>query len=279
MAQTYYIENLYSKFIEIKGIDSKDFLQSLITNDINKCENNKLIYSCFLSPQGKFLADFFITRNKDCYLIEIHEKYLLNFLEKLSLYKLRSNISITENNEMLSFILFNKNITDVKIKNNIYKDPRNSNLGDKIFCKKKSHNFKILKSILKLDFENYKIILMKFLIPNTSEDLIVQKSLLLENNFQNINAISWNKGCYVGQEITARMKYRSLIKKKIYVLELLSGNINRGDAISENNINIGNIISKVEKYVLCMLKINLIDDKFQKKKEITINQSVILKFL
>ena len=81
-------------------------MQGLISNDIYKCKNDKPIYSCFLSPQGKFLADFFIFRQNDNYVIEIHEKYFESFLSKLKIYKLRSNVILNHNENITSIILF-----------------------------------------------------------------------------------------------------------------------------------------------------------------------------
>ena len=80
-----FIKQKDSKFLIISGEDSKDFLQSLITNDINKCFNNNLIYSCLLTPQGKFIADFFISTYSGKYLIEIHEKLFDYFLSKIKI--------------------------------------------------------------------------------------------------------------------------------------------------------------------------------------------------
>ena len=93
MEQNYYIKNTYSKFIEIRGEDRVNFLQGLITNDIIKCNNHTPIYSCFLSPQGKFLADFFIVNLNDSYLIERSEEHtselqsLVNLVCRLLLEK------------------------------------------------------------------------------------------------------------------------------------------------------------------------------------------------
>ena len=279
MQKAYYIINKYSKFIEVRGEDSKNFLQGLITNDINNCIDNKIIYSCLLSPQGKFFADFFIFRKNKNYIVEIHEKYLENFTNKINIYKLRSNVEFIEIKNLTSIILENKEIKFSDDSFFLFQDPRNSKIGFKLFLSNDSINFNTLKIFRKLNYDFYKEILMKNLIPNSIDDLTINKSLLLENNYQNINAIDWNKGCYIGQEITARMKYRSLLKKKIYVLELLSGNINLGDNINVNDIIIGNIISKVGKYALCMLKINLVENRYLNKEIIQINLSTQLKFL
>mgnify|MGYP006157992945 CR=1 FL=1 len=276
MANNYFIKNIFSKFIEIQGDDSENFLQGLITNDINNCNKKNSIYACLLTPQGKFLADFFISKINDYYLIEIHKKYYENFIIKLNIYKLRSKIDIKENKEIKSIILFSEN--EMQEINSIasFKDPRHEKIGTVIYLDENT-----LKSlpIEERNYDFYRETLIKHLIPFTPIDLIENKSLLLENNFQNINAIDWDKGCYVGQEITARMKYRSLLKKKIYVLKLISGNINPGDDIIFQDIILGNVISKVNKYILCMLRITLIEDKKLKKDEIKISSNTIIKFL
>ena len=280
MDNSYYIRNTNSKFLQIYGEDRSIFLQGLITNDINKCQNiSSSIYSCLLSPQGKFIADFFIINLKDHYLIEINKKFFESFCSKLKIYKLRSKIEIKENKELISLIYFSKESLAFK-KNTIYfKDPRKDTLGIKIYLDKSSDNLDLIEEIKEYKYEVYEKILIKNLVPNTINDLIENKSLLLENNFQNLNAIDWNKGCYIGQELTARMKYRALLKKRIYVLELLSGNINLGENIIIHNIVFGNVISKIDNYLLCMLKINLAEENFINKNEVSINSQTKIKFL
>jgi len=264
MEQNYYIKNINSKFIEVKGRDSAEFLQGLITNDIYKCNNSKnILYSCLLSPQGKFLADFFISKPGNYFLIEIHKKYFETFCNKLNMYKLRSKVEINQNTELISLIFFNKDISQFSGSFNSFKDPRNNNLGIKIYINSKSSDLKIIDKVKEFNYDFYKEILIKNLIPNSTDDLIEKKSLLLENNFQNINAIDWNKGCYVGQEITARMKYRSLLKKQIYNLELISGYLQIGEKIYLNEIHIGEVISKINQYLLFFTYIINID-LFQK---------------
>ena len=96
-----------SSFVMIAGDDRLDFLQGIITNDIRKCGENSPIYSCMLSPQGKFLCDFFIIKLKDSYLLEINSAFLKDFLQKLKIYKLRSKVEIIQNTNYLSIVLMN----------------------------------------------------------------------------------------------------------------------------------------------------------------------------
>ena len=280
MEQDYYIKNTFSKFIEISGEDRINFLQGIITNDINKCtDKNNCIYSCFLSPQGKFLADFFITNFDSYYLLEINEKFFESFFAKLKIYKLRSRVEFKENTNLISFVFFCKNPPPINKNIILYSDPRKDNLGDKAYIDKNSSDLEVIAQLKELKFDLYKEKLMRNLVPNSPTDLHENKSLLLENNFQNINAIDWDKGCYIGQEITARMKYRSLLKKKLYVLELLSGNINPDDDIIEKDINIGNVKSRINNYLLCMLKISLVENKSINKEIIKIFPATQIKFL
>ena len=276
METDYYFINNDSRFINIAGDDRQDFLQGLITNDLNLCNKNNPIYSCLLSPQGKFLADFFLIELNGSYLIEIHNQFFDNFLQKLELYKLKSKVIITENNNYLSCVLFNnkKNIT---VPNDVisFLDPRNNNIGIKyILNTDNSFSFKKLGFTL-VDINYYKEILMKNLIPYSPDDLIENKSLLLENNFQNINAISWDKGCYVGQEITARMKYRALLKKKIYSLEIISGSIKVGEKITIDDISLGEIVSITKKFAIAMLKIEATNEVIKNDNVIDLSNATV----
>lgn len=276
MTTNYFYKNTKSKFLEISGQDSVPFIQNLITNDINKCKENHFVYSCLLTPQGKFFADFFIFKNKEKYFFEVNDIFYENFLNKLNMYKLRSNINIEEIKLFYSFIIFG----ELKI-NNHYEilnfDPRNNNIGKKLI--QYDPLIKFNEKIIEIDEKKYHEILIKNKVPYSPFDLQENKSLLLENNFDNINAISWNKGCFVGQEITARMKYRALLKKQLYALELISGKINIGDKIIEKGVVLGEVISKANQYIFCILKIELVREKSEKKALLDIDSSTTLKFL
>ena len=274
-----YIKNVNSRFLKITGEDRKSFLQALITNDINACKYNNSIYSCLLSPQGKFLADFFITNIDNYFLIEINDNLYEDFVNKLKIYKLRSKVEIIEINFLFSYVIFVNEIPKIKNFVALFEDPRNKKIGFKVYFENKQNEQTSLIDFNQIGEDYYEELLIKNLIPNSVNDLIKNKSLLLENNFQNLNAIDWDKGCYVGQEITARMQYRALLKKKLYNLELVSGEIKVGNEIFFDNLKIGEVVSKKNNYILCMFRINLADELKNKKENFKINLNVILKFL
>jgi hypothetical protein len=276
MTVPYFYKNINSRFLSIEGEDSNQFLQNLITNDINKCTEYNMLYSCLLSPQGKFLSDFFIFKKDERYLIETHSFFYEKLLKKLNMYKLRSKVHVNEVNNLYSYSVFGdlKKDQDTFIFNI---DPRNANIGIKLIHLKK--NPEILNSLNEINEEKYHQILIQNIVPLSHYDLEENKSLLLENNFENLNSISWDKGCYVGQEITARMKYRALLKKKIYSLEIKDGSPIIGQQIKDDENEYGKIINIKNDSVLAMLKIELAEKKINTKQQIKTNEGVVLKFI
>ena len=276
MTVPYFYKNSNSQFLSIEGEDSNEFLQNLITNDINKCSEDNIIYSCLLSPQGKFLSDFFILKKDEKYLIETHSFFYEKLKKKLNIYKLRSKVHINEVNNLHSYSVFGdiQKDQDTFIFNI---DPRNKNIGLKLIHLKK--NPEILDSLNEINEEKYHQILIQNTVPLSHYDLEENKSLLLENNFENLNSISWDKGCYVGQEITARMKYRALLKKKIYSLEIKEGSPLIGQVIKDDENEFGKIISIKNDSVLAMLKIELAEIKINTKKQIKTNEGLVLEFI
>ena len=266
MTTNKYIELEDSAFFEIKGIEKNSFLQGLITNDINKCKINKSIYSAFLTPQGKFVADFFIAKLKNSFLFETHEKLIDELIKKLNFYKLRADVKLDKNTKYSSLAIYDKNKLfdnliaegDSKIIDNgiIFIDPRKNIMGLKAFIEKTYVNdFCIKYSLQKDSLVDYDQKRIENLIPHSILDLQINKSVLLENNFDSINAIDWEKGCYIGQEITARMRYRSLLKKSLTKIIIIKGNIISGDEIFFENKKIGNVSSFNNNIGLAMLRI------------------------
>ena len=263
-------------FFEIKGEDKDTFLQGLITNDINKCTDKKSIYSAFLSPQGKFLADFFILKYENSYLFETPKLFLEELLKKLNNYKLRSKIDIVEKQSLTSLsILGGDEIfgkldslgSTIKIDDGYaFIDPRNKELGIKVIINKNTINFFAKKyDLIEEDINKYEEIRINNAIPNSIFDLKYNNSLILENNFDKINAISWDKGCYVGQEITARIKYRSLLKKNLLKVKILNGFVSSGDDIYFEEKLIGTITSNNKNIALAMIRLSDSDNAIKKK--------------
>jgi len=192
--------------LEISGPDRGKFLQGLITNDINKATEKNLIFSVMLNAQGRFLYDFFIFESAEKLFLDCLASRRDEILQKLSFYKLRAQVQIKKNDELLVAQSFD---------NIGFADPRHKNLGQRIYLEKSQlQNFTLEKSAL----YHFNRIINK--IPESENDLTYEKSFILEFGFDDLNAIDYQKGCYVGQELTARTHYRGEIRKKIFHIKI-----------------------------------------------------------
>ena len=210
--------------IQIEGTDRKAFLQGLITNDIEKLAPGALLYACLLSPQGKFLHDFFIAEGNEVLLLECEGGMRAQDLyERLNRYRLRADVHISVEEHVPVYAVLTSlssrptagsgEILDpsTALGMTILKDPRHNNMGYRSFEK---------PDLPEQPFETWDTQRIKLCIPDGSRDLIPEKSTMDEARMDQIGAIDYDKGCYVGQELTARMHYRGLGKKHLQMVNI-----------------------------------------------------------
>ena len=210
MSSNYTTKLKNKRVISITGDESEVFLNNIITNDIKKIETKKAIYSCLLSPQGKVISHFFITKIKNQFLFIIDSFLINELIEKLNFYKLQSKIYIKEETKYcILFTLDNKHTINPILE---FDDPRNKKLGKYLIL-----NQNIDKNI-NLDNEDFyhQIINTNGLIDNIFNEIKGQ-FFSLELNLKELNAIDFLKGCYVGQENTARMNLKNKVAKRILI--------------------------------------------------------------
>ncbi len=235
--------------LKIAGEDRKSFLQGLITNDINLLdEGNNAIYSCLLNNKGQYLFDFFIIEDGDNLLLDIDRDRVERFAKILKIYKLRSKVSLEILDSKIYWMLDN-NFTDAIV----YQDTRSDKMGYRLIT-----DVDIDTDDAKLSYETYRI---KNQIPKSGQDLIIEKSTLLECNIDKLNGISWSKGCYIGQEVTARMHYKGTLKKRLYSIEIKEEfELENENYIYMNDKKIGNISSFNSGFGLALLNIAKLDN-------------------
>jgi len=262
--------------IEIIGTDTKDFLQPLITNNIDLVSSKKSIYAALLSPQGKYIFDFFIFENSiNGHLsIDCAKNRCAELLEKLNIYKLRYKINFNINNNISIFSIYGTDYSELelnlkevslegsteKINNNIILvDPRNKKLGLRIYSDLSSpiEGFNKIPDGEKSDLDYIRIELS---VPNPDLDLEIEKSFLIENNFEFINAIDFKKGCYVGQENTARQKYRGTAKKKLFLIRIIGDDIINGTKIYYNERVVGTMRSSCKDIGLATIRTDFYEE-------------------
>lgn len=201
----------------VSGKDAQSFLQGLITNDIELVEENGLVYSCLLSPQGKFQHDFFISITDNGYLIDCEGgERVRDLLQKLKVFKLRSDVEF-DTFENMKVFAGNHDAPDTA-----YTDPRHKDIGWRDY--EIGHD----QAEDQKKYDQHRVLLG---IPEGSRDLIPGKSTLIESWLHKLNAVSFKKGCYMGQELTARMFYRGLAKKHLYPVTFSSQIFKEGDKI------------------------------------------------
>jgi hypothetical protein len=203
--------------ISVSGIDAQNFLQGIISNDIRKASHDSFLYAMMLSPQGRFLYDFFITQQDDQYLLDCQSARAKEIMAKLALYKLRSQVVITPTN-------LGVYASDSRIDEHFFADPRQAKLG-----------YRALRQAPPAgemqDFISYEQKRIELLIPDADADFIYDKSFPLEFGANDLNAVDYQKGCYIGQELTARTQYRGTIRKKLYLIEATAGHLEKGQEI------------------------------------------------
>ena len=243
-------------FIQVKGTEAKDFLQNIVTNDIEKVTKESTIFSSILTPQGKYLFEFFILKLKDSYLLECEKKSAAEIIKLLGFYKLRSKVDFIDLSEkyvaaVISLEKFQEINNSDLLKGKtthyrddpVYIDPRNDKLGAKIISKLENLHLTIKKLSLKIsDKKKYYSKSFELGIPQTGLSKLKDKIFGIENNLDELNGIDFKKGCYVGQENTSRIKLKNKLTKRLLPVKIIEGNINEGDIIFNKDTEIGKVL-------------------------------------
>ncbi len=242
--------------IYINGDDTFGYLQNIISNDLNKATDTQSCFSYLLTPQGKYLFEFIIIKHKGGYLLDCPKYQMENLYNQLILYRLRSKVEITNlSNEFVVAALSKDNFSEfeninklgmtIKFREDpVFLDPRCIKLGSRIVINLEKLYLSAKKLNLKIsNIEEYYQLSHSLGIPNSDTENFQNKIFGLETNSEELNAIDFKKGCYVGQENTARMKLKEKISRRLYPIKIIEGNINNDDVIKINNTEIGRIVN------------------------------------
>ena len=265
------INNVYilndRAILYINGKDTKEFLQNLISNDINKVNDTNSCFTSLLSPQGKFLYEFIIIKHKSGYIIDCEKSQVDGLFKQLSVYKLRSEVEILNlSNEFVvaafsyeKFLNFNeaKDISGFTLKyreDPIFLDPRNKQLGARLIINLE----KLYLSLKKLDLQDtdlkdYYSFSHKLGIVPRDLNKLQNKLFGIECNYEELNGIDFKKGCYVGQENTARIKLKNKLSKRLFPINIIKGELKEGESIYYNENEIGKVLIEKD-YPFALIK-------------------------
>ena len=198
--------------LQLQGPEARDFLQGLISNDVATLARGRPLYAALLTPQGRYLFDFLLHENEDGILLDSEAARLEELRRRLLLYRLRSKVEITRRPDLAVVAIWGC----AEVAAPAEPDPRLPALGARAILSVDAVSALLAGPAMReVGPEAYDRHRLALGVPDGSRDLVVQKALLLESNFEELHGVSFTKGCFVGQELTARTKHRGLVRKRL----------------------------------------------------------------
>jgi folate-binding protein YgfZ len=231
--------------IEFKGEDAVAFLQGQTTNDMLRLAPGVSLYTAFLNSQGKFLNDAFaVMIAADHLWLDVEAEHAIELLKKLNMYKLRSKVALALRVDIGVYACFDKPALDKD--SFVIQDPRAAEMGYRIYSATKKH--------ANTDIAAYDKHRIRLCIPDGARDVPYERGFIMEYGFDRLNAIDFQKGCYVGQELTARMHYRKLGKRQLVCVEFEAGAPESGTDITQDGVSVGTIRTTCGQLALAHIK-------------------------
>ncbi len=255
--------------LAITGEDRRVFLQGLISNDINKATESQAIHAAFLTAQGRFLHEFFVVESVGRLLLETEAARLDDLRRRLAAYKLRAKVALTPlGDDMIVVAAFGAGSAACfglpetagaavpYLGGLAFVDPRLAALGVRLLLPRAALADLTASGFAAARFADYDFWRLSHGVPDGSRDLQIERALLLENGFDELNGVDWKKGCYVGQEVTARMKYRALVKRQLTLVRIDGPIPAPGTVITLNDAKAGEMRSSAQDQALALMHID-----------------------
>lgn len=239
--------------ITVEGEDRVSFLQGLVSQDVALAASGRAVWSAFLTPQGKWLAEFFIFSDGDRLLLDVEATMREDLIRRLSRYRLRSRVSLSEGAEVVQ-AAWGGVAPEVGPQVLIAPDPRMAEAGFRILA--------AMPLAANASVEEWDVHRLSLGLPEGSRDLEREKTVLLEAGFDELGGISWSKGCYMGQELTARTRYRGLLKRRLVPVDVVEGEAPApGTPIfAEDGREVGSMRSSRDGHGLALLRLEALGE-------------------
>ena len=235
--------------IAVSGADRVAFLQGLVSNDIALVAPGRAVWAALLSPQGKWLADFFVLADGERLLLDCERAQIAMLVPRLSRYRLRAQVSVTDvSADWAVHVAWGGTVPDGAL---VAADPRLAEAGWRVLAPAP-----LAANASAEDWDRFRLSLG---LPDGSRDLETDKTVLLEAGFDELAGVSWTKGCYMGQELTARTKYRGLIKRRLVPVRVEGDLPAPGTPVLRDGIEVGILRSGRDGRALATLQVAAMD--------------------
>jgi folate-binding protein YgfZ len=254
--------------LAVEGADRIPFLQGLISNDIAKAGAQRAIYAGLLTAQGRFLHDFHIAARGEAFWLDAEAERLDDLKRRLTLYKLRAKVALALHPELCVVAAWGDGAADAlgldaapgaarEFEGGVaFADPRLAALGARAIVPPAATTALAQAGFVQASADAFAQHRMRMGVPEGSRDLPIEKALLLENGFDELHGVDWQKGCYVGQEVTARMKYRALVKRRLVPAMIAGAAPAPGATVMFGDQEAGEIRSTADGVALALLRID-----------------------
>jgi folate-binding protein YgfZ len=254
--------------LALSGPDRRPFLQGLVSNDVDKVSPTAARYAAFLTAQGKYLHDFMMVEAGESIWLDAEAARLGDLKRRLSMYRLRARVSLDERSDLAVAAIFGAGEAAIlglpsepgaarPLGSGVaFVDPRLASLGARAILPRENARAVLADAgIAETGFDIYDRLRLSLGIPDGSRDLVLEKSILLESGFDELNGVDWQKGCYIGQELTARTRYRGLVKKRLTPVRIEGPAPPPGAAVTADGREIGEMRSSRGGLGLALLRI------------------------
>ena len=274
MTGTYFAPLAHRALIAVTGPDRRSFLQGLVSNDVERAAAGKAIWSAFLTPQGRFLHEFFLSEaawpgQAETLILEAEAARRADLVKRLSMYKLRSKATVATLDGFTVYAVWGDDAAQMigladeagtakSFAGGLaFVDPRLPEAGLRVWLPAGSESVLTAAGFAPGSIADWDARRIRLGLPDGSRDLVPEKAILLENGFDELGGVDWQKGCYMGQELTARTKYRGLVRKRLMPVVIDGPAPAPGTPITLGETEAGEMRSSIDGVGLALIRLEL----------------------
>ena len=256
-----YIPLKHRALIAISGEDRRTFLQGLVSADVEQASARRALYGAYLTPQGKYLYDFFLAEHDGVLLMEVEREGRDDLIRRLSRFRLRSQVSLAPRDDWQVHAVFGaQDSVPGREAGSVepwegglsVSDPRLAAAGQRVWLPSPP-------DLPESEFAVWDARRIELGLPDGSRDMVPEKTILLEAGFDELRGVDWQKGCFMGQEVTARSKYRGQIKKRLLPVEIEGAAPEPGTILTLDGQEVGEMRSHQGRMGLAVIRLDALD--------------------